>query len=98
MIAGNSIFQWNVAKYFALLFVWSAHVLLDVQRSFQLPNWRFFPQPLQPRHPLTLTEGFQPLKLQGLKPHTLPTTYVGAKAPTHKSKAPLVTQLSTEDP
>jgi len=20
-----------------------------VQRSFQLPNWRFFPQPLQPR-------------------------------------------------
>ncbi len=49
MIAGNSIFQWNVAKYFALRFVWSAHVVLDVQRSFQLPNWRFFPQPLKPR-------------------------------------------------
>jgi hypothetical protein len=48
MIAGNSIFQWNVTKYFALLFVWSAHVVLDVQRSFQLPNWRFFPQPLEP--------------------------------------------------
>jgi hypothetical protein len=31
-----------------LLFVWSAHVVLDVQRSFQLPNWRFFPQPLKP--------------------------------------------------
>ncbi len=53
---------------------------------------RFFPQPLKPRHPLTLTEGFQPLKLQGLKPHTLPTTYAGAR--TKRSTTNKGTRLS----
>src|SRR5579864_3218350 len=57
MIAGNSVFQWDVAKYFALLFVGSAHVVLDVQPSLQLPNRRFFPQPVKTR--ATATRLFQ---------------------------------------
>ena len=48
VIAGNPLFQWNVAEYFALFFVWSAHVVLDVQHSLQLPNRRIFPQPVKP--------------------------------------------------
>jgi hypothetical protein len=31
-----------------LFFVGSAHIVLDVQRSLQVPNRRFFPQPVQP--------------------------------------------------
>ena len=56
MIAGNSLFQRNVAEYFVLLFVWSAHVVLDVQHSLPLPNRRFFPRPVKPRPTKTIYE------------------------------------------
>jgi hypothetical protein len=48
MITGNSIFQRDVTEHFALFFVRSAHIVLDVQCSIQLPNGRFFPQPVKP--------------------------------------------------
>ncbi|MGA7793007.1 MAG: hypothetical protein WCA19_08205, partial [Candidatus Acidiferrales bacterium] len=54
----------NVAEYFALFFVWSAHVVLDVQHSLQLPNRRIFPQPVEAvpyKDVVVATQALQPV-------------------------------------